>query len=256
MTEIESKPFFTEKPHLNIIYQDEHLVAVDKPSGLFVHRSPMDKHEIYFALQLVRDQVGQYVYPLHRLDRPTSGVLLFALSENVARLMGQQFTDRQITKEYYALVRGHMNGEGVVDYPLKEKLDKLGDKHVSRDKEAQSAVTHYQSIAQATLPIPLGKYETIRYSLVRLLPKSGRRHQLRRHLAHLRYPIIGDINYGDNKQNPFFHQHFGYKRLMLHAKALHFNHPITNLPTSIYAEFDNNWRALFERFQWQVKESK
>ncbi len=253
MTETGSQPFFSEKPHLKIIYQDEHLVAIDKPSGLFVHRSPMDKHEIYFALQLVRDQVGQYVYPLHRLDRPTSGVLLFALSENVARLMGQQFSDRLIIKEYFALVRGHLNGEGLVDHALKEKLDKLGDKLVSRDKAAQTAVTSYQSIAQTTLPIPLGKYDSVRYSLVKLLPKTGRRHQIRRHLAHLRYPIIGDINYGDNKQNPFFHQHFGFKRLMLHAKALYFVHPITQKSVSIYSEFDQYWCDLFEQFQWRVK---
>lgn len=253
MTEIGSQPLFTEKPHLAIIYQDEYLVAVDKPSGLFVHRSPMDKHEIYFALQLVRDQVGQYVYPLHRLDRPTSGVLLFALSEEVARLMGKKFTEREINKEYYALVRGHLNGQGEVDYPLKEKLDKLGDRLVNRDKEAQTAVTRYQSIAQISLPIALGKYDSVRYSLIKLHPKTGRRHQLRRHLAHLRHPIIGDINYGDNKQNPFFHQHFGYKRLMLHAKSLNFSHPITNQDVTITAEFDRNWHELFERFGWSCK---
>ena len=124
-----------DKPVLKILYQDEYLVAVDKPAGLFVHRSFMDKDEIYFALQLIRDQIGQYVYPLHRLDRPTSGVLLFALTQDVARLMGQAFTDRKIQKTYYALTRGHLLGEGLIDYPLKEKLDDLGDKNVSRDKE-------------------------------------------------------------------------------------------------------------------------
>jgi len=252
MPEIATSSFFTEKPVLNIIYQDEHLVAVDKPSGLFVHRSFMDKHEIYFALQLVRDQIGQYVYPLHRLDRPTSGVLLFALSEQVARLMGQKFTDREIQKTYYAMVRGHLSGEGEVDYPLKEKLDKLGDKMVSQDKAPQVAQTQYKSIAQATLPIPLGKYDSVRYSLVKLKPKTGRRHQIRRHLAHLRYPIIGDINYGDNKQNPFFGEHFGFKRLMLHAYQLSFEHPITHELVNITAEFDEHWNNLFEQFNWQV----
>lgn len=252
MSETATSPFFTEKPELKIIYQDEHLVAVDKPSGLFVHRSFMDKYEIFFALQLVRDLVGQYVYPLHRLDRPTSGVLLFALSEQVARLMGQKFTERDIKKTYYAMVRGHLLGEGEVDYPLKEKLDKLGDKMVSQDKEPQSALTLYKSIAQATLPIPLGKYDSVRYSFVKLKPKTGRRHQIRRHLAHLRYPIIGDINYGDNKQNPFFGQHFGFKRLMLHAYQLSFEHPITNEPVNITAEFDEHWNNLFEQFNWQI----
>ena len=202
----------TEKPELNILYQDEYLVAVDKPAGLFVHRSFMDKDEIYFAVQLVRDLVGQYVYPIHRLDRPTSGVLLFALSEEVARVMNEVFSERQVEKTYYALTRGHLIGEGVIDYPLKAKLDKIGDKF-SSEPEEKEAVTEYQSIAYATLDIPLGKYPSIRYSLVKLKPKTGRRHQIRRHLSHLRYPIIGDINYGDNKQNPFFGEHFWFSSL-------------------------------------------
>ena len=132
----------SDKPVLNILDQDEYLVAVDKPAGLFVHRSFLDRHEKYFALQLVRDQVGKYVYPLHRLDRPTSGVLLFALDENTARIMNEQFDDRAISKTYYALVRGFLDGEGEIDHPLKPKLDKIGDKYASEDKAPQAALTH------------------------------------------------------------------------------------------------------------------
>lgn len=238
-------PTFIEKPILTILYQDEYLVAVDKPAGLFVHRSFMDKHEIYFALQLVRDLVGQYVYPLHRLDKPTSGVLLFALNEDVARLMNEQFANRQIQKTYYALTRGHLLGEGEIDYPLVEKLDKIGDKFAKQDKPAQEAQTYYETLGHASLAIPLGKYDSVRYSLVKLMPKTGRRHQIRRHLAHLRHPIIGDINYGDNKQNPFFGEHFGFKRLMLHAKSLSFIHPITQQTLNIDAKFDDNWQNIF-----------
>ncbi|WP_448564429.1 tRNA pseudouridine(65) synthase TruC [Thalassotalea ganghwensis] len=243
---------FTEKPDLTILYQDEYLVAVDKPSGLFVHRSFMDKDEIYFALQLVRDKIGRYVYPLHRLDRPTSGVLLFALTEDIARLMGQAFTDKTIDKTYYAITRGHLLNHGRVDHPLKEKLDKLGDKFVSQDKAAQSAVTDYQPIALATLPVAVGRYPSVRYSLVKLKPQTGRRHQLRRHLSHLKYPIIGDINYGDNKQNPFFAEYFGIKRLMLHAKQLSFTHPMTNNSVIIDAPFDKSWNDIFEKLGWQI----
>jgi tRNA pseudouridine65 synthase len=237
-------------PRLTILYQDQYLVAIDKPAGLFVHRSFMDKHEQYFALQLLRDQLGQYVYPLHRLDKPTSGVLLFALSKPVARIMGQQFSEQLLQKTYFALVRGYLLGEGVVDYPLKEKLDKLGDKFADVDKPAQQAITHYQSIAQASLPIACGKYPSVRYSLIKLQPKTGRRHQLRRHLAHLRHPIIGDINYGDNKQNPFFAAHFTFKRLMLMAKSLSFQHPITALPIHITAPFDAQWCSLLQQLGW------
>ena len=240
-----------DKPILKILFQDEFLVAVDKPAGLFVHRSFMDKDEIYFALQLVRDQIGQYVYPLHRLDRPTSGVLLFALTQDVARLMGQALSDRKIQKTYYALTRGHLLSDGVIEHPLKEKLDDLGDKNVSRDKEAQSAKTHYQSITIASLPVPLGKYSSVRYSLIKCLPHTGRRHQIRRHLAHLRHPIIGDINYGDNKQNPFFGEYFGFKRLMLIAKRVDFIHPVTELPITIEAEFDEQWQQIFSKLTWE-----
>jgi len=251
---IETNMPFDEKPILTILYQDDYIVAVDKPAGLFVHRSYMDKDEVYFALQLVRDQVGQYVYPLHRLDRPTSGVLLFGLNEEVARLMGQAFTDKKIQKTYFALTRGHLLSADKIDHPLKEKLDKLGDKNVSQDKAPQEAITDYQSMLTASLPITVGKFDTVRYSLVKLLPETGRRHQIRRHLAHLRHPIIGDINYGDNKQNPFFIKHFGFKRLMLLAQKVEFIHPITKEKIIIEAEFDAQWLQVFDELDWDIKQ--
>lgn len=269
----------SEKPVLTILYQDEYLVAVDKPAGLFVHRSFMDKGEIYFALQLVRDQIGKYVYPLHRLDRPTSGVLLFALTKEVAKRMNEAFAHKsqtviegnseddkeaksakstlELTKTYYALVRGHLpivEKSQLIEHSLKEKLDKLGDKKVSRDKAPQSAQTYYQVIKQASLPIALGRFDSVRYSLVRLTPITGRRHQIRRHLAHLRHPIIGDINYGDNKQNPFFIEHFGFKRLMLIAQSLSFIHPVTEQKVMITAEFDEQWQHVFKALDWSLNE--
>ncbi len=252
MVKLNDDGFFDEKPLLEIIYQDEFLVAVNKPSGLFVHKSFMDKHEIYFALQLLRDQIGQYVYPLHRLDRPTSGVLLFALDSDTARLMGEAFTNKTIQKTYFAITRGHMSGSGVVDYALKEKLDKIGDKFANPNKDPQSAQTHYEVMNTAIINEKVGKYDSVRYSLVKLLPVTGRRHQIRRHLAHLRHPIIGDINYGDNKQNPFFHQYFGFKRLMLHAYALQFNHPITKELICVNAKFDEQWTTTLNKLNWHV----
>jgi len=263
-----------EKPILTILYQDDYVVAVDKPAGLFVHRSFMDKDEIYFALQLVRDQIGKYVYPVHRLDRPTSGVLLFALTKEAAQKLNQDFADKSaavegsenqnittsdqsdsLSKTYYALVRGHLALSAqpvLIDHPLKEKLDKLGDKDVSRDKAAQSAQSYYQVIKQASLPIAVGKFDSVRYSLVKLTPVTGRRHQIRRHLAHLRHPIIGDINYGDNKQNPFFNQHFGFKRLMLIAKSLRFTHPVTDEFITVTAPFDEQWQQVFTALDWDI----
>ena len=243
-----------ENPYapLHVLYQDDYLVAINKPSGLFVHRSFMDKDEVFFALQMVRDIVGCYVYPVHRLDRPTSGVLLFALNETIARQLNDAFANRTIAKTYYAITRGHLLTSGEIDYPLKEKLDKLGDKYVAVDKPAQEAITHYQAIDTATLSIALGKYPTVRYSLIKMMPKTGRRHQLRRHLAHLRHPIIGDINYGDNKQNPFFAKHFGVQRLMLHAYQLTFIHPVTQQKLEITAPFDLYWQSIFSQLNWSL----
>jgi tRNA pseudouridine65 synthase len=269
-----------EKPILSILYQDEYLVAVDKPAGLFVHRSFMDKGEIYFALQLVRDQIGKYVYPVHRLDRPTSGVLLFALTKEIAQKMNEAFSiksntinqgstahksevkpqpnnESELTKTYYALVRGHLpivEQSQLINHSLKEKLDKLGDKNVSRDKAPQTAQTNYHVIKQASLPISLGKFDSVRYSLVKLEPITGRRHQIRRHLAHLRHPIIGDINYGDNKQNPFFIENFGFKRLMLIAQSLSFVHPVTEQKVIITAEFDEQWQHVFKVLDWSLND--
>jgi tRNA pseudouridine65 synthase len=261
------------KPILTILYQDEYIVAIDKPPGLFVHRSYMDRDAPFFALQLLRDQIGQYVYPVHRLDRPTSGVLLFALTKDVARLLSEMFENKlgeghelkksaisdesqsapAMLKTYYALTRGYLaDPSGVIDYPLKEKLDKLGDKYVSANKPAKSALTHYQVEQQGSLAIKLGKFDSVRYSLVKLQPITGRRHQIRRHLAHLRHPIIGDINYGDNKQNPFFSQYFGFKRLMLMAKSLEFNHPISDERLNISATFDEQWQQFFSKISWPV----
>ena len=176
--------------------------------------------------------------------------MLFALSPEIARLMGEAFTNKTIQKTYYALVRGHLLDSETIDYPLKEKLDKLGDKNVSRFKEPQQAQTHYESIFTASLSVPVGKWDSVRYSLIKLKPRTGRRHQIRRHLAHLRHPIIGDINYGDNKQNPFFREYFGFKRLMLHAQKLAFLHPISKEHISIEVEFDRQWHHVFKTLSW------
>ncbi|WP_434339114.1 tRNA pseudouridine(65) synthase TruC [Motilimonas cestriensis] len=227
---------------LDIVYQDEYLVAINKPSGLLVHRSWLDKGATQFAMQMLRDQLGQYVYPIHRLDRPTSGVLLFALSSDVARLMSEQFAERAPTKMYYALVRGWC-GDGELDYPLKEELDKIADKHASQAATFKEAVTQYQCLQQVELPFAVGRYATARFSLMQLMPKTGRKHQLRRHLAHLRHPIIGDTSHGDGKQNAFSKQQLNNHRLLLHAAQLAFTHPITQHATVIDAPLP----ADFER---------
>ncbi|MCK5814190.1 MAG: tRNA pseudouridine(65) synthase TruC, partial [Cocleimonas sp.] len=200
---------------LEILYQDDYLVAINKPSGLLVHRSMIDRHEIAFAIQQTRDQIGQYVYPVHRLDKPTSGVLLFALDSNIARKITQQFTQREVQKHYLAIVRGYSLEKGMIDYALKEQLDKMTDAKVLQNKEAQDAVTHYKRQAMVELPFAVGRYATARYSFMGLSPKTGRKHQLRRHMKHIFHPIVGDTSHGDGKQNTFFREYFDCHRLLL-----------------------------------------
>lgn len=232
---------------LTILYQDEYLVAVNKPSGMLVHRSFLDRHETVFVMQTLRDQLGQHVFPLHRLDRPTSGVLLFALSADVARLMGN--TQQQWQKAYLAIVRGHFPAELTVDYPLKEQLDDIADADAQQDKAAQEALTHFQCLALTELAKPVSRYATARFSLVLCQPQTGRKHQIRRHLKHVFHPILGDTTHGDGKQNQFARQEFALDRLLLHAAVLQFQHPITGQWLEISAPFDD-WARLFAEFQW------
>jgi tRNA pseudouridine65 synthase len=235
---------------LPIIYQDEYLVAINKPSGLLVHRSMLDKHETQFAMQLVRDQIGQHVFPVHRLDRPTSGVLVFALSADIARKLGEQFFAQSIQKTYLAIVRGHIVDEGEIDYALKEKLDKIADKLAKQDKLAQEAVTLFNRLDKFELPFAVSRYPSARYSLVQLTPKTGRKHQLRRHLAHINHPIVGDTAHGDGKHNIFLRQEFNFNQLALTCKSMLLTHPISQAPLVLRCELDKNISNLLEK--WQV----
>lgn len=235
---------------LSIIYQDEFLVAIYKPAGLLVHRSMLDKHETQVAVQLLRDQIGQYVFPVHRLDRPTSGVLVFALCADIARKLGEQFAAQVIEKTYLAIVRGHIMDAGKIDYALKEKLDKIADKRVRQDKPAQEAVTLFNRLHKFELPFAVSKYASARYSLVQLTPKTGRKHQLRRHLVHINHPIVGDTAHGDGKHNTFIRQQFNFHQLALTCKSMHLRHPVSEEPLVLNCDLDRNIFDLLEK--WQV----
>ncbi|MCX8700722.1 tRNA pseudouridine(65) synthase TruC [Gilliamella sp. B2840] len=231
-----------------ILYYDNDLIAINKPSGWLVHRSWLDKHETVVVMQTLRDQIGQHVFPIHRLDRPTSGVLLFALSSEIARLMSEQFATKQIEKTYHAIVRGYVEDEAVIDYPLVKELDKIADKFSDSNKVAQAAVTTYRGISKIEVPIKVGKFDTARYSFVELKPKTGRKHQLRRHMKHIFHPILGDSKHGDLHQNRAFAEFFAIKRLMLHASKLHMIHPINHKSIVIEAKFDQQWQDILENF--------
>ncbi len=238
----------TEQRILPIIYRDEHIIAVNKPSGLLVHRSMIDRHETEFAMQIVRDMVDQHVYTVHRLDKPTSGVLLFALSSEVARLLSEQFTEQTITKTYHALLRGWTEDQHI-DYALKEKLDKIADKKARQDKAAQSAQTDLKVLHRYTYPVAVGRYPQARLSWVELSPHSGRKHQLRRHMAHIRHPIMGDTSHGDGKQNKFMRQTFNFNDLALINSKMQLVHPVTQQSLSLDAPLSSELVQLLDTLQ-------
>ena len=232
-----------------ILYIDDWLVAVNKPSGLLVHRSRIDKEAKRFALQEVRRLTGRYVHPLHRLDKPTSGVLLFAFDKETARIMGERFEAGEVKKSYVAVVRGWTEEKGVVDYPLKERLDKTTDALADPDKPAQPAVTRYERLATAEFPIPVSRYPAARYSYLRLFPETGRKHQLRRHMKHIFHPIVGDTKYGRTEHNRLFRTHFDSHRLLLHAESMAFRHPVTNEELLIQAPLPEEFERIVKLFR-------
>lgn len=235
---------------LEVLYRDSYLVAVNKPSGLLVHRSPIDKNETQFALQTVRDQIGQYVYPIHRLDKPTSGVLLFALSAEVAKQMSLLFRNNEVQKEYIAIVRGYTEEKASIDYPLKQMLDTKEQKQLGITKEAQDAQTAYERLATIELPYAVSRYPVARYSLVKLFPHTGRKHQLRRHMKHIFHPIVGDTKHGRGEHNKLFREKFGCHRLLLHSCRITFVHPVSQEKLVIEAAIDDMLKRLFKVFNW------
>ncbi len=227
-----------EKTILEIVYQDDFLVAINKPHGLLVHRSPIAADASEFAIQLLRDQLGRKVYPTHRLDRKTSGVLLFALDESTNRTMQQLFMNQGVSKTYKALVRGFIPENGTIDYAL-----------TTDDGKTQDAVTHYERLETFELPIAFGKHATSRYSLVKLDPETGRMHQLRKHLAHIFYPIIGDRPHGCNKQNKFFLEQWQMNKMLLHAEEITFQHPVMNEAILIRANYSKDFAFILQNFR-------
>jgi tRNA pseudouridine65 synthase len=242
----------TEQNPLEILYQDKYLIAINKPSGLLVHKSPIDKHETRFALQLLRDQIGQYVYPIHRLDKPTSGVLLFALDAQTAQGMSELFRSSKVEKEYVAIVRGFTQESSMIDYPLKQMLDTKVQKLEGITKEEQEAQTYFKRLAIVELPFPVSRYPAARYSLIKLVPKTGRKHQLRRHMKHIFHPIVGDTKHGRGEHNKLFRDKFSCHRLLLHSNRLTFIHPVSQKEIVIKASLDESFKELFKAFAWDI----
>lgn len=225
---------------LDILYRDDNLIAINKPHGLLVHRSPIAADAEEFALQILRDQVGLKVNPVHRIDRATGGLLLFALSKDVEIAMQQQFQDNLVQKKYLAIVRGYTPDTEEIDYPLRKE-----------NGTVQDAFTAYKTLERAEIPIPLGKHDTSRYSLVEVTPTTGRMHQIRKHLSHVFHPIIGDRTHGCNKQNKLFKEKWEMTTMLLHAGCLKFKHPVTGVDVIIEAPVHAQFKQVMQLMHWQ-----
>ncbi len=195
---------------LPILYEDQQALIVNKPAGLLVHRTGISEDRV-FVMQLLRNQVGYHVFPVHRLDRGVSGVLVFGKTAEAAKTLQNELQAEGTCKQYLAIARGHLPEEGRIDRPLD---------NAHSGGEPKEALTEYKTLAYTEMPWAIGRYPQSRYSLVQLRPFTGRTHQLRRHLAHLRHPIIGDKVYGDLHHNGYFWNLMGQRRILLHARSL------------------------------------
>ncbi len=226
---------------LRILYQDENLVAVDKPAGFQVHSPEDPLHRVSDhrnCLVILRNQLGRYVYPVHRLDRATSGVLLFGLDSETAGQLGQQFARRETDKVYYAVTRGWVDDQGLIDQVL-----------TNEQRGEQEARTRYHCLARVELPHPVGKrHPSSRYSLVRVVPETGRMHQIRRHFTRISHPLVGDTVYGDGPHNRLYRATLNIPGLLLKAHLLRFEHPRTRVPMRLISRWDKRWHRVFELF--------
>jgi tRNA pseudouridine65 synthase len=229
---------------LNILYLDDYLAAVTKPPGLLVHRTGLDAGETRFALQMLRDHLGRPVWSAHRLDKGTSGVLLFALNPETARLLGKAFESGQgLQKTYHAVVRGWPEAEGLIDHPLKRMPDDMRTERL----EVQPAQSRFTTLRRFELPLPQQGFASTRCAELALHPLTGRRHQLRRHMKHIAHPIIGDATHGKGPLNRAVAGLLGLQRLWLHAESLTLPHPVNGQRLQLESPLPEEW-ALWNAF--------
>jgi tRNA pseudouridine65 synthase len=216
-----------------LLHVDEHVVVADKPSGLLVHRGWGDDDDV--AMFRVRDAIGSLVYPVHRLDRGTSGALLFARSSEVAASLAKTFDAGLVAKRYLALVRGGPPAEGIIDYPIQRR----------EDGPRVPAVTRFRLVARS---------EVDRCALVEARPETGRLHQIRLHLRHIDHPLIGDVNHGSGSINRHYRATYGLHRLALHAARLTFPHPVTGELVDVEAPLPDDLASPLAKLglSWQV----
>ena len=229
---------------MDFLYQDDDFVVIDKPSGYHVH-PPEDDYPVprsKICLYRVRDTLKQKIYPVHRLDVATSGLLIFAKSSEMAGALCRQFADNGIRKTYWAVARGYTPEEGLIELPLES--DSSG--------ECVPAQTAYRRLQILELDRPVGKrFPTALYSLLSVKPRTGRFHQIRRHFNRISHPLVGDGTHGDSHHNRFFREQLGLAGLCLRASHLEFLHPRHQTPFKIQAPVTEKWvkiQSLFKDF--------
>lgn len=209
---------------IRLLFVDEHVVVADKPSGLLVHRGWDDDDDV--AMFRVRDAIGQRVHPVHRLDRGTSGALVFARDPASAASLARAFEEGRVEKRYLALVRGEPPAEGAIDYAIQKKE---GGPRVA-------ARTRFRLVKRSPVD---------RCSLVLAMPETGRLHQVRRHLRHINHPLVGDVKHGSGPINRHYRATYGLVRLALHAVGIAFAHPVTGARVEVTADVPDNLAVPF-----------
>ncbi|GFD93009.1 tRNA pseudouridine synthase C [Alteromonas sp. KUL156] len=229
---------------LDVIYEDDYVLCVSKPNNVVVHHAHYSRNvaDEYSLLQIIQQQCNQKIYPIHRLDRKTSGIILLSKETKFVAKFQELFTNNEIQKTYYGVVRGHAPETKIIDSPVKGR-----DANVHKDAE-----THLSTVKTVTVNIPVKPYDTSRYSLVKLAPKTGRLHQLRIHMNKISHPLIGDPKYGDKNHNTMFIDNFDCENLFLHAYSLEFIHPYSNEKLLIKADFPKDWYVVYEKFNWSL----
>lgn len=225
---------------LEIIYQDKYLVGINKPHNLMVHPSDKNNEDRPTAMYILKEQLQKWIYVTHRLDSKTSGAILFAVNAKVQKKINAQFEKRLNKKIYYAIVRGYADDRGVIDYDLTNTKGKT-----------QSAITSYETVARTEIDLAFGDHATSRYSLLKVMPETGRYHQIRKHLAHINHPIIGDRPHGCNKQNKLFKTHFKSTDMFLHAWSLTFMHPKLEEDVTIQANFQPAFSKMLKTLEFE-----
>jgi len=227
-----------------ILHLDEHIVVVNKPAGMPVHRSRMVACDDAYLIDVVREQVPGALHLIHRLDRATSGVVLIGRNAEVAGTLGRQFMARDVDKTYLAVCRGWPDETGEIDSPLPG---------VRENSARKPALTRWRRLHMIEVPIAINRYPQQRYALVEVAPESGRYRQIRRHFSHARHPLIGDTSHGRSEHNRLFKQFFSSHRLLLHAWRLGFTHPHSGERVQVEAPLDAEFAALLQRFGWSVR---